>query len=94
MPGDIVLVHDVSVLKKAYKMAVVETVKQSADGLVRSCIVSYRVSNPKDSSENYSGGKLVKISHSVQRLTLLLSVEEQEQNLVIENGKVKAITED
>ena len=93
-PGDIVLVHDASVIKKAYKMAVVDSVKQSMDGLVRSCVLSYRVPNPKDSSEDYSGGKLVRISRSVQRLTLLLSVEEQERSLVIENGQVKAITED
>ena len=71
-------------------MAVVDSVKFSSDGLVRSCIVSYRIPNPKDSPENYSGGKLIKVSRSIQRLTLLLSVEDQDKSLIVEDGQVKA----
>ena len=86
--GDIVLVHDKSPLKGDYKMAVVESVKVSEDGLVRSGIVSYRIPNSKDALGEYSGGKLVKISRSVQRLSLLLAVEEQPGKMVVNGGKV------
>ena len=36
----------------------------------------------------YSGGRLVKISRSVQRLTLLLPVEEQPGKLIVNDGKI------
>ena len=50
--------------------------------------MSYRIPNAKDKDGEYTGGKLVKISRSVQRLTLLLGIEEQEAPLVVEGGQV------
>ena len=70
-------------------MAIVETVKKSLDGKVRSCEVSYRIPYAKDATCEYSGGKQIKISRSVQRLTLLLPVEEQLVKLDVDDGIVK-----
>ena len=46
--NDIVLVHEKSPIKGKYVLAVVESVNESKDGLVRSCTVSYRIPNSKD----------------------------------------------
>ena len=87
--GDIVLVHDTTSFKGRYRIAKVEQVKVSADGIVRSCSVVYRIPNTKDHPHQYSGGKIVKLSRSVQRLTLLLAKEDQETELQVdENGEV------
>ena len=88
-PGDLVLVHDSSVLKGKYTMAIVDSVVVSTDGLVRSCKVSYRIPNSKDKIHQYTGGKLITLSRSVQKLTLLLGVEEQNCQLVVSDGYVK-----
>ena len=87
------LVHDKSAIKGDYKLAKVESVKTSADGMVRSCEVFYRIPYGKDSIGNYSGGKLVIKTRSVQRLSLLLSVEEQSGNLVVDGNSVVENTE-
>ena len=87
-PGDVVLVHGKSELKRGYTMAVVNDVKMSSDGLVRSCDVSYRIPNTKDKIAEYSGGKEIKLSRSVQKLTLLLGVEEQTGRMIVENGRL------
>ena len=92
--GDEVLVHDSSPIKGQYRMAIVETVKKSLDGKVRSCEVSYRIPYSKDDTHKYSGGKQVKISRSVQRLTLLLPVEEQLVKLDVNDGLVKENVKD
>ena len=87
--GDIVLVHANSPIKGRYTIAKVDSVKVSNDGKVRSCTVIYRIPNPKDSIDGYTGGKLIRLTRSVQRLTLLLAKEEQENNLEVVNGEVK-----
>ena len=88
--GDVVLVHDQSPVKGKYQLAIVDEAKESKDGFVRSCIVRYRVPNPKDvaratgkEKKRYPVGKEVKITRSVQRLTLLLPVEEQSGRLEV-----------
>ena len=88
-PGDIVLIHDKTPIKGEYKLGKVESVKLSEDGLVRSCVVTYRIPNNKDSLAEYSGGKLIRVSRSVQRLSLLLAMEEQSNQLVVDAGQVK-----
>jgi len=92
-PGDLVLVHDKSAFKGKYLMAIVDSVKISNDGRVRSCTVKYRNSDSKDRPQEYTGGKEIKITRSVQRLTLLLAVEDQESKLVTcENSVIKDTT--
>ena len=68
----------------------VESVKTSMDDLVRSCEVSYTLPNPKDPSHVYLKGRNVVVTRSIQRLTLLLPVEEQQCRLQIIDNQVKA----
>ena len=84
--GDVVLIHEKSPIKGKYKLGLVESVKVSHDGLVRSCAVGYRTG--KDSSAKYSSGKKVTVTRSVQRLTLLLPVEEQNCRLEVVEDQV------
>ena len=90
------LVHDKSPLKGEYKLGRVESVKMSQDGLVRSGVITYRIPN-KDSFNEYTGGKLVRINRSVQRLSLILAVEEQPgqldvvDNRIMQENKVKEV---
>jgi len=86
--GDVVLVHDASAIKGDYKLAVVDSVNVSKDGKVRSCKVSYSIPNSKDSVKEYSGVRRIQISRSVQRLTLLLPVEDQSQELVVNGAQI------
>ena len=93
--GDVVLVHDQSPVKGKYLLAIVEEVKKSKDGFVRSCVVRYRVPDPKavvramgKEKKRYPMGKEVKITRSIQRLTLLLPVEEQSGRLEVNDGLI------
>ena len=83
--GDIVLLHDKSQLKGKYQLGVVESVEQSADGFVRSCTVGYRIPKAAEPASVYTGGRWISVTRSVQRLTLLLPVEEQAKPLTVEN---------
>ena len=86
--GDLVLVHDKSPLKGNYTLAKVESVNTSQDGFVRSCMVQYRIPSSRDAIGQYTGGKLVSITRSVQRLTLLLAVEDQMGQMEVEGDQV------
>ena len=45
--------------------------------------------NSKDPVGIYTGGKKVIVSRSIQRLSLILPVEDQKQGLVVENNVIK-----
>ena len=92
--GDIVLIHDKSDLKGKYMLGMVEEAKISDDGLVRSCLVGYTVPYNKDPVGRYSGGRRIVVSRSVQRLTLLLPIEEQPEKLVVENNVVMKLSQE
>ena len=66
--NNIVKIHD--------PMGLVESANEGRD-CVRSFTVSHTISRSKDLSGQYTGGKQVVVSRSMQRLSLLLSVEEQ-----------------
>ena len=89
--GDVVLLHDKSPIKGRYILGLVVSVNLGRDGMVRSCTVSYTVTNKKDPLGKYSGGTKVKVTRSVQRLTLLLPVEEQENTLEVSDNVVKTL---
>ena len=59
--GDLVLVHDKSPIKGKYTLAIVDEVKISTDGFVRSCVLKYSIPHAKDSTREYSGCKEIKI---------------------------------
>ena len=86
--GDIVLVHDKTPMKGKYLLAVVEAVSPGKDGLVRSCTVGYGIPRETKDITKYEGRRWVTITRSVQRLSLLLAVEEQERPLTVEGGNV------
>ena len=82
------MVHDKSEVKGTYILGKVEKVCPGSDGLVRSCQVGYRILNAKDPMNVYSGGKKISVSRSVQRLSLLLPIEEQPGSLVVDGNKI------
>ena len=86
--GDIVLVHDKNPIKGKYTLAKVDEVHYSRDGLVRSCSVSYRIPKKSDRIDQYTGGRLVQLKRSIQRLTLLLKTEDQNVQLMVDDGQV------
>ena len=88
--GDIVLVHNSSKLRNKYKLAILTEVHVSQDGLVRSCTVGFRQSRSPTKNMKYRS-VWQSLQRSVQRLTLLLPVEEQEESLEVTNGVVARV---
>ena len=86
--GDIVLIHDKGPIKGKYLLGRIDAVDKSRDDLVRSVKVSYVVPNAKDKSKEYTGGRRITVSRSIQRLTLLLPIESQDTPLQVEDGKI------
>ena len=71
--GDLVMIADASKIKSQYKLGTVDSVTTSSDGRVRSAVVRYF--NRKGVNESWKPERIVR---SVQRLTLILPVEEQD----------------
>ena len=72
--GDLVMICEASRIKAKYKLAIVEAVHTSNDGCVRS--VTLRYSNLRG-----DGWTSVRVKRCVQRLVLVLPVEEQDNPL-------------
>ena len=87
-PGDIVLLHESSPIKGKYTLGIVDSVKEGDDSLVRSCKVSYVIPNSKDKANSYTPGKRVVVSRSIQRMSLLLPVEEQSKPMTFKDDKL------
>ena len=81
--GDLVMVCDRSPLKAKYKIGVVDEVSVSRDGSVRSATIRYAIVKNDHS-------RLIRISRSVQRLVLLLPIEEQHDQLEVEEDDVRS----
>ena len=79
-------IHEKTVIKGKKLLGIVESVKESPDTLVRACNVRYTIPNPKDPVNKYTGGKNVVVSRSIQRLSLLLPIEEQNPKLRLEKN--------
>ena len=69
--NDVVLICHSTAIKGKYRLAVVEEVKVSDDGCVRSVLLRYAVVTKDNKS------RVVRVRRSVQRLALILPVEEQ-----------------
>ena len=82
--GDVVMIAEPTKMKARYKLAVVEEVKVSRDGFVRSAILRY---NNITSVMNNKRAVPVRVSRSVQRLILILPVEEQSSPLMVEEDE-------
>ena len=73
--GDLVMICEHSTIKSKYKLAVVDTVHPSDDGFVRS--VSLRYVNVQMNNGGVAKASTVLVKRSVQRLVMILPVEEQ-----------------
>ena len=92
--GDVVLIHDSSAIKGRYIMGVVEEVVVGKDDRVRSCSVAYVIPSEFDSGHNYSRGRRIVVKRSIQRLTLLLPVEDQEGPLEVFGNVLRSHSDD
>ena len=80
--GDVVLIGESTKIKAKYKMGVVETVYPSIDGFVRSATVRYAL--VQSSAKGDHKVTIMRINRSVQRLVMVLPVEEQEEGAAVE----------
>ena len=76
--GDLVMIADSGKIKGKYKLGIVVATTVSNDGLVRSGTVQYFVR--RGVAETWSAER---VTRSVQRLVLILSVEEQTDELMV-----------
>ena len=84
--GDLVKICEPSKLKAKYKLGVIDAVTVSSDGNVRSATVRYVLLHKNSKGDDTV--RTVRVSRSVQRLILILPVEEQESPLVIKDDGV------
>ena len=87
--GDVVLIsYDEKSKTGTYKLGRVSSVEIDADGLVRTCTVAYRLVRsdlpPEELRFYYKGLKYKEIRVPVQRLCMILPVEEQENSSFLE----------
>ena len=80
--GDLVMICEATKMKAKYKLGVIEAVKESGDGCVSATI---RYSHLHRTPEGDGEGSLVRISRSVQRLVLIIAVEEQTIPLMVKD---------
>ena len=79
--GDLVMIADSSKIKGKYQLGIVVATKASKDGLVRSATVRYFIRG--DTAEQWTAQQ---VERSVQRLSLILAVEEQESPLIVKDN--------
>ena len=75
--GDVMIVADLNVLKGEYRLGRVTQVFPSADGSVRRARVSYKRYKVGEKLREYRGASDVDVERSVQKLVLLVPVEDQ-----------------
>ena len=80
--GDVVLVCQATAIKAKYRLAVVEEAKASDDGCVRSATVRYVLVGTGDAKV-----KVIRVTRSVQRLALILPVEEQSASVEVKENE-------
>ena len=77
--GDIVLIQDSNQIRGQWKLGKVSEVFPGEDGRVRKVQVSYKNRKPGEPPHKYTGRGFVTVDRSVNRLVLLLPVDEKEQ---------------
>ena len=87
--GDLVMIVDTSPIKAKYKLGVVDTVHTSDDGHVRSATVRYVLLQKNNNGEDVV--KNVTVKRSVQRLALILPVEEQVTRLEVTDNELGSV---
>ena len=91
--GDLVMICEDSKVKSKYKMGVVEAVKESSDGVVRSGTVKY--CNIQHNPRGDDVVSIVRVSRSAQRLALIMPVEEMSAPVAVKEyvNCVKCVVE-
>ena len=77
--GDVVLVADQNVLRGEYRLAVVTDTHESKDGKVRSVSCSYNKYKVGEKTVEYKGAPYLTVKRSVQRLGLVVPVNDTHQ---------------
>ena len=77
--GDIVLVADSNVIRGEYRLAIVSKTTASRDGVPRRVLIKYKNFKVGESLRQYKGAPYTTVERSVQRLSLLIPVEDQDQ---------------
>ena len=80
--NDVVMICETTKLKGKYRLAIVEEVFTSNDGRVRSAIVRYSLIST--SPKGKETVKQIRVKRSVQRLSLILPIEEQSSTCKVE----------
>ena len=80
-PGDVFLIADKTSLKGDYRLGIIQEVRSSKDGKVRSVFVKYKNYKAGERNHEYTTGEEVVISRSVHCLTLLVPVEYDQEKL-------------
>ena len=77
------MICESSPIKAKYKMALVDDVHPSADGRIRTATVSYVLVQKNSRGELTT--QRIRVKRSVQRLSLIMPVEEQDTQLEVED---------
>ena len=79
--GDLVMIAESTKLKSKYRLAVVDAVKEDSNGVVRSATVRYCniEKNPRGDDKVLT----MRVERSVQRLVLIMPVEEMSATVVV-----------
>ena len=75
--GDIVLNQDSNLIRGQWKLGKVSNTHPATDGKVHKVDVQYKNLNADEPTTKYTGKGYVTVQRSVQRLILLLPIEEQ-----------------
>jgi hypothetical protein len=75
-PGDVVLVLDRNTLRGDYRLGLIQKVFPGNDGKVRNVTLTYKNFKIGESCSKYNGVKDTVVTRSVQRLALLVPVDE------------------
>ena len=80
--GDLVMISDSSKVKSKYKLGIVDNLTESDDGVVRSTTVRY--CNIQSNPNGEDRVTVVRVTRSVQRLVLIMPVEEMSQSVDVQ----------
>ena len=80
-------------MKSKYKMGLIEAVKESVDGVVRSATIKY--CNIQHNPRGEDDMSVVYVTRSVQRLALIMPVEEMSAPVAVKDyaNSVKCVVE-
>ena len=94
VPGDLVMICESTKMKAKYRLGIVEEVKKSRDEVVRTATVKYSVVGKE--GVHFENGRVstVRVIRSVQRLILIMSVDDQKNPLRVEEDDVAVMVLD